>query len=80
MNQNAAGKDLTGISKKDNIFLVFDSPCLIPVTIKINFKTPVLSYKALNVLSPSYLEDLIVVCITKRTLRLRSADCSFQNV
>lgn len=55
------------ISKRDHSSRGLASLHLV-LKFRINFKILLLTYKALNGLYPSYLQDLIVLCIPKRTL------------
>ena len=71
--QNAAARILTRITKRDQISLVLASLYWLPVKSRIDFRILLLTYKALNGLSPLYLQDLIVPYIPKRTLRSQSA-------
>uniref|UniRef100_A0AAQ5X7A8 Reverse transcriptase domain-containing protein n=1 Tax=Amphiprion ocellaris TaxID=80972 RepID=A0AAQ5X7A8_AMPOC len=68
MIQNAAARVLTGISKRDHISPILVSLHWLPVKSRIEFKILLLTYKALNNRSPSYLKDLIVPYYPSRTL------------
>ncbi|XP_054875006.1 uncharacterized protein LOC129350900 [Amphiprion ocellaris] len=71
--QNAAARVLTGVSKRDHISPILDSLHWLPVKSRIEFKILLLTYKALNNQSPSYLKDLIVPYYPSRTLRSQTA-------
>ncbi|XP_051811516.1 uncharacterized protein LOC110970601 [Acanthochromis polyacanthus] len=71
--QNAAARVLTGVSKRDHISPILASLHWLPVKSRIEFKILLLTYKALNNQSPSYLKDLIVPYYPSRTLRSQAA-------
>ncbi|XP_051799606.1 uncharacterized protein LOC127532288 [Acanthochromis polyacanthus] len=71
--QNAAARVLTGVSKRDHISPILASLHWLPVKSRIEFKILLLTYKALNNQSPSYLKDLIVPYYPSRTLRSQTA-------
>uniref|UniRef100_A0AAQ5ZSU8 Reverse transcriptase domain-containing protein n=1 Tax=Amphiprion ocellaris TaxID=80972 RepID=A0AAQ5ZSU8_AMPOC len=71
--QNAAARVLTGVSKRDHISPILVSLHWLPVKSRIEFKILLLTYKALNNQSPSYLKDLIVPYYPSRTLRSQTA-------
>ncbi|XP_054865229.1 uncharacterized protein LOC129348587 [Amphiprion ocellaris] len=71
--QNAAARVLTIVSKRDHISPILVSLHWLPVKCRIEFKILLLTYKALNNQSPSYLKDLIVPYYPSRTLRSQTA-------
>uniref|UniRef100_A0A3P8RUL5 Reverse transcriptase domain-containing protein n=1 Tax=Amphiprion percula TaxID=161767 RepID=A0A3P8RUL5_AMPPE len=71
--QNAAARVLTGVNKRDHISPILASLHWLPVKSRIEFKILLLTYKALNNQSPSYLKDLIVPYYPSRTLRSQTA-------
>ncbi|XP_054860077.1 uncharacterized protein LOC129347328 [Amphiprion ocellaris] len=71
--QNAAARVLTGVSKRDHSSPILVSLQWLPVKSRIEFKILLLTYKALNNQSLSYLKDLIVPYYPSRTLRSQTA-------
>ena len=67
--QNAAARVLTGTSRRDHITPSLASLHWLPVKYRIEFKTLLLTYKALNGLAPSYLKDLVKIRETDRPVR-----------
>ena len=57
--QNAAARILTGTGRRDHITPSLASLHWLPVKYRIEFKTLLLTYKALNSLAPPYLKELI---------------------
>ena len=57
--QNAAARILTGTNRRDHITPSLASLHWLPVKYRIEFKTLLLTYKALNGLAPPYLKELI---------------------
>ncbi|KAK2872069.1 hypothetical protein Q8A73_024565, partial [Channa argus] len=71
--QNAAARVLTGTSKRDHISPSLASLHWLPIKFRIEFKTLLLTYKALNGQAPSYIEDLIAPYHPSRPLRSQNA-------
>lgn len=69
MVQNAAARILTGAKKYDHITPVLVSLHWLPVHIRADFKTLLLTYKAVNGIGPSYLKELVVPYEPARSLR-----------
>ncbi|CAI5686985.1 unnamed protein product [Oreochromis niloticus] len=59
MVQNAAARILTRTGKFEHITPVVRSLHWLPFQVQAHFKVPLLTYKALNGLAPSYLSDLL---------------------
>ena len=70
--QNAAARLLTGTRKRDHITPILASLHWLPVRFRIQFKTLLFVYKALNGLAPPYISQLI--SYRPNTRNLRSAD------
>ena len=66
--QNAAARILTGASRREHITPSLASLHWLPVKYRIEFKTLLLTYKALNGQAPLYLKELIVPYNPLRTL------------
>lgn len=67
--QNAAARVLTKTRRRDHISPVLASLHWLPVKSRIEFKTLLLTYKALNGQAPSYLKELIKPYCPARALR-----------
>ncbi len=74
MIQNAAARVLTGTGIRNHITPVLASLHWLPVKSRIEFKIPLLTYKALTDQAPSYLKDLVVPYYLTRPLRSQDAD------
>ena len=72
--QNAAARVLTRTKKRDHISPVLASLHWLPVESRIEFKVLLLTYKALNGLAPSYLEELLIPYCPTRALRSQNAE------
>ena len=71
--QNNAARIITRTPKYDSITCVLIALHWLPVKARIDFKVLLLTYKALNGLSPSYIEELVTLKVHPRNTRL-SAD------
>ena len=71
--QNAAARVLTRTHRRDHITPVLASLHWLPVQSRIEFKTLLLTYKALHGQAPSYLRELIVPYYPARSLRSQDA-------
>ncbi|XP_028454707.1 uncharacterized protein LOC114569086, partial [Perca flavescens] len=72
--QNAAARVLTRTKKRDHVSPVLASLHWLPVESRIEFKILLLTYKALNGLAPSYLEELLIPYCPTRALRSQNAE------
>ncbi|KAJ0008550.1 hypothetical protein NQD34_015965 [Periophthalmus magnuspinnatus] len=71
--QNAAARVLTGTKRRDHISPVLKYLHWLPVELRIKFKVLLLTYKALNGMAPSYLQDAIVPYQPNRALRSQNS-------
>ena len=71
--QNAAARVLTRTRKRDHISPILASLHWLPIKSRIEFKILLLTYKALNGQTPSYLKELIVPYYPTRSLRSQYA-------
>ena len=67
--QNAAARLVTGSKRSEHITPILRSLHWLPVNERIKFKIALLTYKALNDMSPSYIREIIVPYIPVRSLR-----------
>ena len=71
--QNTTARILTKTRKSEHITPVLASLHWLPVQYRIDFKILLLTYKALNGLAPSYLQELLTPYLPNRTLRSQDA-------
>ena len=71
--QNAAARLLTRTKRREHITPVLKSLHWLPVESRIKFKILLLTYKAVNGLAPSYLQELVVSYLPTRALRSQTA-------
>ncbi len=71
--QNAAARVLTRTRKYDHISPVLSTLHWLPIKHRIDFKILLMTYKALNGLSPQYLSELLSHCIPPRPLRSQNS-------
>ncbi|KAJ0022765.1 hypothetical protein NQD34_014899 [Periophthalmus magnuspinnatus] len=71
--QNAAARVLTGTKRRDHISPVLQYLHWLPVELRIKFKVLLLTYKTLNSMDTSYLQDAIVLYQPNRALRSQNA-------
>ena len=69
--QNAAVRLIRNIPRWEHITPVLHSLHWLPIKLRINYKILLLTFKALNRLAPSYIQDLISIKV-KSTYNLRS--------
>ena len=67
--QNAAARLLKGTKRREHISPILASLHWLPVRQRVQFKTLMFVYKALNGLAPEYITELIQYTSTSRTLR-----------
>lgn len=71
--QNAAARLLTRTNRREHITPVLKSLHWLPIEFRIKFKTLLLTYKAINGMAPSYLQEAIVPYQPNRALRSLNA-------
>lgn len=70
--QNSAARLLTRANKRTHIIPILEALHWLPVSLRINFKILVLTFRALHGQAPSYIRDLL--CPYMPSWRLRSLD------
>ncbi len=70
--QNSAARLITHTRKNDHITPIFYHLHWLPVSLRINYKILILTYKALHNLGPTYLSDLLLPYVPVRSLRSSS--------
>ena len=78
--QNAAARLLKNIKMRDHISPVLASLHWLPVRQRLQFKTLMFVYKALNGLAPAYITELLEYTSSSTSRNLRSADQRLLNI
>jgi len=68
LGHNSAARILTRTSAREHITLILEKLHWLPVGFRIDFKIPMLTYKALHNLAPQYLCELLIPYTPTRAL------------